>query len=503
MRTLLEALFKRRTEIRNIFVLSLLVAIIGNYIATPQYESEGKVLVKVGREASLPPTVMTQPLNVYFTRADQVNTQIQILESRDMVEKALAALPPDLLNRPKPETMIGWIVESIRSVPKLIVGAGRFVLETLQLIPTLSAEQRQVLDFQKRIEVRRVKESEVIRVTFTDPDPRLARLFLDAYMAEYLQASSLAMENPGSFSFFTAQRTGVQQELQQAQQKLIDFRKEWNIYDLGIQKDKTVQALSRISNDIITAELDLSAATGKFKEMEKTPLANVENVLPVELREDQSVVELLKNLVLLKVRHSQMIQSLGGGHPSVAAIDGEMASLRGSLYREALGILKSKANTLERNLNSLKEQLANVSRTAQILDAKGIEMKEYEDQVQLLTKTFYTYSDKSETSRINSVMDKERIGSVTLVQPASEPLRPVSPKRLLNLLLGAVLGLILGVAYALGAEQLSGTVNNVDDLRVLLQGAPVVFVPQDTVMTPEDADSVLRNMHLFGTKSST
>jgi len=502
MRTLLEIFFKRRIEIRNIFVLSILVAIVANYIATPQYESEGKVLVKVGREASLPTTVMTQPLNVYFNRTEQVNTQIQILESRDLVEQALANVPKELLQPPKPDSFLGWILAQLRAIPKGLVGIGRYALETLQLIPTLTDEQRQILDFQRRVEVRRAKETEVIRITFTDPNPVLAQKFLEAYLNAYLHASSSAMDTPGSLTFFTNQTAGIQQELAKAQKKLIDFRKEWNIYDLNVQKEKTVQVLARLANDIVNSELDLAAAMGKYKELEKTPLANVENVLPTELREDQSIVEVLKNLVLLKVRYSQMIQSLGNGHPSVKAVEGEMNALRTSLHKEAVGILKSKSDTLERNVNALKKQLEGLQQMAQVLDSKGIEMKEYEDQVQLLTKTFYSYSDKSETSRVNADMDKERIGSVSLVQPPSEPIRPVSPKRLLNLFLGAALGLILGIAYAFGVEQLSGTINTVQELRSILNGAPVVFVPLDQGLSPEaPGGSGLRNFSVGRSKT--
>ena len=43
--------------------------------------SEATMLVRVGREATVPPTAMTQPLNVFYTRADQINSQIQILKA--------------------------------------------------------------------------------------------------------------------------------------------------------------------------------------------------------------------------------------------------------------------------------------------------------------------------------------------------------------------------------------------------------------------------------------
>lgn len=484
MRGFLETIFKRRMAIFTIFAVSLCAALIGNYIATPQYQSEAKILVKVGREATLPTTAMTQPLNVFFNRGEQVNTQIQILESRYLVEQAIAALPPGALEEKKPESLLDWVRASAKNIISAVTDSARFVLEAVHLVAPVTPEQRRILDFQNRIDVTRMKETDVIQITFTHPDPALAKLFLETYLRAYLQTSSMAMETPGSLDFFSSQTKEVRGELDKAQRQLIDFRRNWNIYDLTLQKEKTSQELSRIADEILKTDLDVNAAKGKLQDLETSPVADVETVLPAELRTDDAVVELLKSLVQLKVRMSQMTESLGVNHPSVVALRGEMASLRKSLSREVYGILKSQYDALERKKSDLLAQQADLRNTAQILDEKGIEMKGYEDQVDLLTKAFYTYSDKKETSRVNTVMDSERIGSVSVVQPPLSPFKPVSPKRLLNLFLGGLLGLALGVLYAFVMEQLAGTINSPEDMQALLDGTPTIFLPEREGFSP-------------------
>ena len=89
MRNFLEVLFKNKHTMFLIFIISVLVALLGNIFATPVYESTAKVIVGMGREMALPTTVMNQPLNFYFNRDELVNTQMEILTSRQFIEQAL------------------------------------------------------------------------------------------------------------------------------------------------------------------------------------------------------------------------------------------------------------------------------------------------------------------------------------------------------------------------------------------------------------------------------
>jgi capsular exopolysaccharide synthesis family protein len=56
---------------------------------------------------------------------------------------------------------------------------------------------------------------------------------------------------------------------------------------------------------------------------------------------------------------------------------------------------------------------------------------------------------------------------VTVVQPPSSPTSPVSPKPVRNIALGAVLGLLLGLAAALVRETLDKTVKTQDDVKAV------------------------------------
>jgi capsular polysaccharide biosynthesis protein len=72
-------------------------------------------------------------------------------------------------------------------------------------------------------------------------------------------------------------------------------------------------------------------------------------------------------------------------------------------------------------------------------------------------------------------MDSEKIASVSLIEPAQVPLKPVSPKKMLNLVLGLFLGALGGLGLAFFLEYLDDSLGEIDDIEEQLK-LPVLGV---------------------------
>lgn len=480
MRNFLEILFKRQKEIFVIFACTVAFVLAGVYMTTPLYESEANVLVQVGREVTLPTMVMTQPLNVYFNRSEQVMSQIEILKSQALVERTVAGLSKSLFESAdeKPESVLGWLRFAAKKLLGLPGRALRWVLEVVGFISPLTREQQLVLFMQSRIDVSRVRDSEVLKVTFRHENPEFARLFLEKYLENYLQASSAASGNPEVLGFFFKQAAQVGDELAQAERKLAAFRKEWNIYDLNYQKENAARELARITTELSAARMDAAILEGKLAALKKAPAVDIEGSIPAEMRNDQGMVELLKSLVQMKVRLNQMSENLGPAHPNILALTGEVARLRDNIRREITGVLRGQLAAVKNREKELVKEQREKADLVQRLDEKGIEMEVYERKRDLLSKAYMTYAEKHETTRINTVMDKEKITSVSIIQPPTMPYKPVLPKKALSLLVAACVGVLLGFMYAFVSEAMLNTITQPEQMRQLLD-APIVIFTSD------------------------
>ncbi len=90
-------IFKRKIQIILFFTAVVLTVAIGTLMATPIYQATAKILVKIEREnVNRPASAMRLPGEM------QINSEIQILNSRSLAEKVLMALGPATIY-PRPD----------------------------------------------------------------------------------------------------------------------------------------------------------------------------------------------------------------------------------------------------------------------------------------------------------------------------------------------------------------------------------------------------------------
>lgn len=477
MKYFIETIFKRHKEILAILITCVLAVFIINYLLSPVYESEAKIMVGMGKETATPTTVLTQPMTMVVERSNYVNTQIQILESRAVVEGALGLVS---MEKPAPEGILGTIRHYIGQAISGIFRAFGWVLETLQLTSPLSETERQVIKIMKNIKVTGVKDSDILVITFRDKDPEFAQKFLTAYINSYLTVSTRGVSASGSMEFFNEQAAAAKLELAKAQQDLTRYRQENGLYAVPEQRESMAKDLGYLATERMQAELDVSLYKGKLGEI-KDFQGDIEVLVPMDMRLDQATIELLKNLAFVKNRLAERLSTLGAAHPDILSTVDAVKNLRSVIRQELTGITQARLSEAERRLKSLTAQEQTLFELASTLDARALGMKALEDKAELLAKAVASYEERSETSRINLQMNRPDISSVVVVQAPIMPFMPVSPKRILNLILSAIIGLALGIAYAFTREYLAGTINTPEDMRRIIgEESSVYYLPNMT-----------------------
>ena len=479
MRDILEIVFKRLRSIVLILTVCLGTTLVGNYVLTVQFESETKLLISVGREVTIPTTAMTQPLNVFLERKDQVNTQMQLLESRYLIEQTLQSLPTNWegMNMTTNISLFSKIRKVFKDSVKQVIGGVRWILEATGLMPKVSPENREILTLLDTIVVERLKNTNVIRISFRHPNPFAAQAFLQAYLKAYMTANSKANNSDIAMDFFTDQAKASMEKLDNAEEALSRFRNEANIYDLVLQKKSTSEEMANLYSRLSSNNLEVESLKQDLSSYQDISGERVESNLSSSLRNDPIILETLKILVASKLRLTKELKKLGENNPKIISLRGELKSIRLGLKSEVLNTLKSRLTSLEDENMSTKVQLQELKARAQELDRKGIAMDQLQRKVNLLKQSFMTYSEKQETSRINSTMNRLEINSVSIIQPPTTPIKPVSPKRMLNLILGIFAGLVFGFFYAMLMEMLGATINSPDDMGKALNSKAQVFLP--------------------------
>lgn len=157
----------------------------------------------------------------------------------------------------------------------------------------------------------------------------------------------------------------------------------------------------------------------------------------------QQSLQTQARLVELKQRKEELLTRYQDEHPSVRAIDQQMAGLK----RELAGVEEKM-----RRLPDIEQSVLRLSRDVKINTELYTALLSAAQQLRLATES--------------------KIGSVRLLDSAAVPLKPIKPKPLIVVMLSAMIGLVLGTAAAIARKALYGRIDTPSEIEQEL-GLPV------------------------------
>ncbi len=122
---------------------------------------------------------------------------------------------------------------------------------------------------------------------------------------------------------------------------------------------------------------------------------------------------------------------------------------------------------------ALNQQLAEVDREIRSLDYSEKNMQQLKRDMQLNEKNYQTYLEKAEEARITVDMNRLKLANISVIQSAMVPAEPIKPKKLLNIILGIVAGVMSGLGLAFLAESSAHTFTTPEQVEHRI-GLPVL-----------------------------
>jgi len=224
---------------------------------------------------------------------------------------------------------------------------------------------------------------------------------------------------------------------------------------------------------------------------------------------DQTLTTLVQDKSLAEQSLIVRQKDYGVEHPEVVKLRSQLDDLKTKIDNQVDGILlglDSRVSALREQLNKLKNEvekaktndIATARRTQPYWDAKR-ELDSMQRFVAVLTMKIA--SENIEVSLPKSTM-------VEVMDDALPGVRPVKPNKPLNIALGIIIGLVVGVGLAFFIEYLDTSVKTIDDVERSLQSPVLGVIPQNVgLVLEEGVDSphaeayrVLRTNILFSRK---
>ena len=474
----LTVIFRHKRAISAIFLITVMVVTALSFLIAPAYEAKSSLLVKFGREyiyhseTADSQAERTPPL---VSQEEMVNSEINILTSRDLIEKVIRAVK----------------VENIYP----LVENSSSLLADIGISPKLPPLQAAIIKFSKNLDVRAVKKSSVIEVSFQHKDPRIAaeavNLLIAFYKVKHLEVYS-GFQSP----FLERQLSIYDRKLTESENELEEFKEKNRVYDLDEQKGLLLKQQMDLDTESKDTKKNIDELRSRLSTLQAQMKAfslpgNKNAYTPTEL--DKIIVEGRGKLLDLQLEEQQLLEQYKETNPLVANVRKEIAIVSDFLGKQEGGIekkvetgnpvyqgveadaLKTQAELSSQLANEgvLGRQLDQVNGEIGSLDLKGRQLEDLQRSEELDNLNYRNYAGKVEEARISDDMNRQKMANVSVIQEAGIPAKPVHPKKGLNILLSILLGAVAGVGYAFLAEYYSQVLSTPEGAEKRL-GLPVL-----------------------------
>ena len=236
---LLSSLARHRRKVTGFFLAAVAVSLAWIVFAPRTYESTAELYVRLGRESvTLDPTATTgSVVQFYQTRDSEINTILQLVESREIVAKVVDRIGagPDPLRA-------GPSVDREETDRRLVSACVATLLSPLR--DPECDRNRAIRELESRTHIWATPNSSVISIQCLAPRPELAQQIAQAWtdivLVDYLRVT----RTNRSYEFFVQQADLFRGQLEEAERRLCDAKVKAGLVSVSGQEGVLQQALA-------------------------------------------------------------------------------------------------------------------------------------------------------------------------------------------------------------------------------------------------------------------
>ena len=477
----LRVLYRGRWIILVSFFAVVAATAYFSFTTPPTYEAECMVMIE---EASgLERTLFD--VTPFGKQLTMVNNQVQVLKSRLLAESVVDHL------------LASGLQDSLHL----------FRIERKKKEEPVDIRELAIRRLRDNMDVSPVRDTDIIKIKVKAPSAWEAAFLANSVAETYkrLDQESSRGEIDQVVQFLQGQLKQKEKELHQSEEALKNFQEKSGVAFLSEESQAIVDQLVQFESAYQEAETEIKAnqkrleflesRLGKLKGTLESDLSQITHPLIIELR--QKIAQAEANLVAYK------IQGYSDDYPDVRKERQKLEGLKDTLTKETKKILLSNipADDPLKPYQELVEKIIEVQTEIESGQAKARALKGIVDQYtrkmdqlpsqslqlarlerarKLNENIYMMMKEKYEESRITRA---GQIGKIRIVDRAVPPESPISPKKKLNLILGVLIGLGLGVGVTFFMEYLDNSIRTVEDveqLKLPLLGSIPEIKPETT-----------------------
>ena len=397
-----------------------------------------------------------------------VQTQIKILQSESLAERAVAALNAGS----KKKQTRGPEATSRPSAWRQALGLP---------LPAPAGPEQQVRAALANLKARAAGQTRIVEVTFDSTDPQEAANFLNHLTNEFIEQNIDSrwkmMQRTGNW--LTRQLDDVRIKLERSEDKLQEYARQSGLLFTGgkggkdAPRENVAEArLSQIQTGLVTAQSERFQKQSRYEMAANASPESLPDVL-----NDPSLRAYQTKITELRREAAELAATYKPEYSKVKRVEAQIAPLEAALLRERSAVISRIKNEYDEAVrrekllsNDYGTQVKLVTGDAEKTIHYNILMREVDTNRQI-------YDSMLQRVNESSVASAMRASNVRVIDPAKTPRAPYKPDLRTNGMLGAVAGLFLGVAFVVMRERADRTLQEPGDVTYYLNLPELGIIP--------------------------
>ncbi|MEX0685569.1 MAG: polysaccharide biosynthesis tyrosine autokinase [Balneolales bacterium] len=498
----LKKIFNLLFGYKWLFITIVMISTVGSYYfaksLTPIYQGDGTMIISESRNSySMAGSDLNSLLSSSFGigRGSTISNELEVLRSRSLAKK----LGDHLVDNPKQEdgTMfpVLWREYPIDS--------------------TLISEDTLISRIRTNLTIGQVdRETDVVRVNYDSPSPfeasYITNLVLDTYNQHSIDQNRA--QTRSALEFLNTEMNTVKNTLANKEELLRDFMNKEKLVQLDRQTEELITAMSQLEierQEVTVKSVAVNSAIESYQnELDKIKPGfakmYAEGMSPKLNRFQYELAE-LETRKMLMIQKNPNLRDNPLAEPELVKLNNQIDRLRSEITQlagdfiesdeKSLSFLGSADGSLSGRVNEMRQELILLEIEAQqyqaqadVLDIRLAEYQVFFDDlpdnmvdfarikrdIQINEQLFLTIS--TQTAEL-SVWEQTQASMGRVVDYSIIPLKPISPRTKLIVLIGFVLGGMFSIGLVFLREISITQINSVDKLKQ--RGYPLLSVIPD------------------------
>jgi polysaccharide biosynthesis transport protein len=437
-----EGIRRYKFVILAFVAMGALGGLILSFFQTPTYRAHTSLEVEDLNEnfqnlKDSDPTAQIPSAESYF------QTQVKILQSREMIELVIDKLNLMQSMTPHKHFWSGWIHHNAEPNPAL--------------------QREQVVDgIQKNLTVQAWGESRTAEIYYDSPDPKLASDVANTLVQTFIDESREIRWNStqNTAEWLTGHLKELQKSLDTSQAKLQDFARSTGIMLSSDKQDVaghniSEDKLKQIQDELSRAQADRTQKQADYETIKNMPVESLSPTL-----NNPTLQNYLVKMGDLKSQLANLSATYTPEHYKVLQVQAQIADLQKSIDAERAGILRHNQEDFQsakRREDILATAYTDQARTVSDMAGKTIQYQNLQHEVDTNRELYDALLLRIKQAGLAAAM---RSSNVVVVDQAKPPVLPYRPNFPMNTALGLVSGLFVGVGFVLMRDRFNRNIES-------------------------------------------